>query len=148
MLSAVDSFVTYLSTALGSPLVLPVAFLRQDANNPQSDRMQMGALNVRVLLADRVGSMESIMVSLDILGNDARQAWGWAEAVQAVLAGLMIPEYDFSDSSAIANGRCVSWNGDDLSFQEVSFASRGSKSIANEHFVHLNLTMDITHQRF
>ena len=147
MLSAVDSFVTHLSTALGSPLVLPVVFLRQDATNPQSGRLQMNTLNVRILTADRTGSMESIFVSLDILGNDERQAWGWAEATQLALASLMIPEYDYATSPATPLGlnRQVSWTDDDLAFRVVSFTTRGVNTAASAHLIHLNLTMDLSH---
>lgn len=138
MVSAVDSFVTFLSTSLGSPMVLPVKFLRQDARDPNTEQMLVNALNVRALDTGRVGSVESVMVSLDILASNERQGWRWAEAVQQVLAPLMIQEYDYETSPAtpLPTTRCISWMAEDVVFQLVG---------SNQHYVQLNLTLDISY---
>ena len=137
MLTAIDSFVKFLSNALDS--VIPVRFVRQDELDPASNTLRENVLNVKMLDAKRQGHQELLMVSLDLIMTSERQAWAVAKAVVDVLfAGQMIPEYDYETSGTPSTGLVVSWSGNDLDFTLVG---------SDGKYIHLNSTFNIGHVR-
>lgn len=138
MLTAIDSFVKALSSALTG--VMTVAFVRQDERDPKSGRLRENQLNVRVLDTKRLGHEEKVLVSLDLIYTNERTAWAMAKAIVDVLfPRQMITEYDYTIPTApVATGYVVSWSGDDLDFALVG---------ADDKFVHLNSTFHISHVR-
>lgn len=139
MISATDSFIQYLNSQLaGNP---PVAWIRPTATDPTSGELKMDTLNVSVLAFTERGSGESALVSLDIIGSDQRQVFGWARRVRDLLIEQQYtPELDYESNPAspAALGRLVSWDGREVDFQVVRVSSR---------MVHLNATFQLFHVR-
>lgn len=140
MISATDSFIKYLSTELaGTP---PVHWVRVTSSDAASGELQMDALNVTILAADESGSIEEILVSLDLVGSDERTVMTWAKLVREVLlARQYTPEfvYEPDPSSPTATGRLVEWRGNDCGFRVAS---------ASQRYFHMNATLPIRHSRW
>ena len=139
MISALDSFIQYLSTKLASNP--SVKWVRVTSVDPTSGELQMDSLNVSVLGFREEGSSELPLVSLDILGSDERQVHGWAKRVRDVLLEQQYtPELDYETNPAapVATGRVVSWDGRAVVFTTVRTASRT---------IHINATFPLLHVR-
>ena len=140
MISAFDSFISYLNTELaGTP---PVNWVRVDDANTEPDVLKENALNLSILGFEEEGSCEEILVSLDLIAYNERTAFQWAKKVRDVLLQQQFcPERDYETApdTPTSLGRNVSWRGDDVMFSVIQTAHR---------FVHLNATFHISHTRF
>jgi hypothetical protein len=139
MISATDSFIAYLSGELSG--TLSVHWLRKSATDATAHLFQSNALNVSIFQAAENGSSEEILVSLDILADDERTAWGWAKAVRdKLIERQYTPELDYEadPDSPVATGRYVSWDRDDITFEMVP---------VHENQIQLNATFNICHVR-
>jgi hypothetical protein len=140
MISALDSFLSYLNTELaGNP---PVNWQRADPNDADANVLKENHLNVSILAVEQEGSSEEILISLDLVGYSEREVFGWAKRVRDVLLQQQFtPEFDHevNPSSPVALQRSVSWKRDEVRFTVVESAHR---------FVQLNATFPICHTRF
>lgn len=139
MISATDSFVKYLANSFGDNP--PVHWLRKTAEDPSAHLFQLNTLNVSILTFTEDGSEEEALISLDILADDERQAWGWAKIVRdKLIEQQYTPELDYeaNPASPVSLGRLVSWDGREVSFQNVR---------TDKRTVHLNATFVICHVR-
>lgn len=140
MISATDSFISYLSTELANNP--PVKWVRRSADREDSHLLQENALNVSVLDVTQNGSEEELLVSLDILGVDERTVFNWMKRVSDVLEQTQYtPELDYATTpeTPVAMGRNISWDRDETGFSVVG---------RSERLVHANATFPICHVRF
>lgn len=139
MISASDSFISYLSAQLaGTP---PVFWVRPTAEDNTSHEMKLNALNVSVLMFTEAGTSERVLVSLDLIGNNERQVINWAKLVRDVLIQQQYAQeadHEANPGSPVSLNRFVFWDGRDIQFDLVSTAA---------HYVHLNATFEISHTR-
>lgn len=136
-----DSFIEYLAARIDGVLpALPVRWCRVSKDDPASYLLQQDVLNVTALDTNRVGATEEMLVSLDIITVDERQAWAWADKVNTeLLAERFCRELDYAtdpDSAPQPTGRAVFWDRDGLGFSRIHGAA------AN---IHLNATFPIKH---
>ena len=135
-----DSFVTYLSTELSG--VLPVSYLQALPGTPDSERLVLNRLNVRVLAPSRtMGHLEEALLSLDIVGQDERQVLGWVASVQNLLRSrLYAPEYQYEPDSSnpVATGVNVYWDMGDVDFEVAG---------SSPSLVQMTCTLPIRHVR-
>lgn len=117
MTSTIDSFVTFLHDELSG--VVPVVFQRVDPQNPAAGRLEVNALNVRVLGFYVNGGLADVFVSLDLLADNDRRLWEWIEAVSAVLKPLVAPEYDYTAQTPTRTGKNIYWDDDAIDFEVV-----------------------------
>jgi hypothetical protein len=139
VISATDSFISYLSANLSSNP--PVAYIRATADNPNSNDLRVDTLNVSVFGFQEDGSQEMALVSLDIIASDERTVMDWAKRVRDVLIQEQhTPELDYEANPAapITTGRHVSWDGRAVNFQVIRRSLR---------IVHVNATFNISHVR-
>ena len=135
-----DSFVTYLSTELSG--VLPVSYLQALPGTPDSERLVLNRLNVRVLAPSRtMGHLEEALLSLDIVGQDERQVLGWVASVQNLLRSrLYAPEFQYEPdpSTPVATGVNVFWEMGDVDFEVAG---------SSPSLVQMTCTLPIRHVR-
>lgn len=135
--SATDSLVKYLVRELRNDP--PVHWVRMAIQDPEAGSFKVGCLNLVVLSARETGSMEDVLVSLDLLGTDERQVAAWAEKVKRVLSVESIPELDYASTpTPRALGRNVYWRGDGISFDIIR---------SGADLFHVNSTFLISHQK-
>src|SRR5512133_3951443 len=138
MVTLIDTFVQYLATELaGTP---PVHWVRTTPTDEHAGEQRHNALNVEVLGFFEKGSMEEALISLDLIGQDERQIYAWAQGIRnKLLECQYTPEYSYADPAhPVSQGKLVSWDGRSISFQTV---------ISDQYYLHLNATFPIRHAR-
>jgi hypothetical protein len=139
MLSAIDSFVSMLNTELAS--APPIHWVRVSPNEPEANTLKLDHLNFTVLSIDQRGPLEEILISLDLLSSDERQALTWMTTVRNVLIQQQYAKektYTPNPASPVETGKNISWDSDDVRFTVVA---------SDETSVHLNATFPLTHAR-
>jgi hypothetical protein len=138
VLSAVDSFIQWLSTELaGDPPVHWVRVSPLDSSNIP----KLGYLNVAVLGFLQNGSLEEALVSLDLIGSDERTVIAWAQKVRdKLIERQYTPElvYAVTPATPTPTGKTIAWEGAKVDFKIVG---------TSDNFVHLNATFPICHAR-
>lgn len=140
MISVLDSFLMYLQTELAGAAI-PVHWVHQDPTDTTAHLITEDALNVSVLSIEETGSMETLMVSLDVVGSDERTMFSWVKVIRDVLLKAQYtPEIDFQGNPQApqSTGRMVSWSGDDVNFVVMA---------KNERYLHFNATFHLRHSR-
>ena len=138
MLTVVDSFIEYLAYELND--VPQVNWVRVSSDE-NSNRPQIGYLNITVLGFLQAGQMEEALVSLDLIGSDEREVFNWAKRVRdKLLERQYTPELDYSQSptSPRPTGKMVEWNGDKVDFKVL---------VTDVNYVHLVATLPLRHAR-
>jgi hypothetical protein len=119
--SMIDSFVTYLSDELDG--VILVSYLQAHPDRPSGERLVMNALNVHVVVpCSSRGSIDEVVLSLDLLGPSQRAVLDWVYTVQAVLRSVQYtPEYVYTPdpASPAPTGVNVFWSGEDVDFERA-----------------------------
>lgn len=137
MISATDSFVNYLSTRLDG--IVPVVWVRVTPDAVSSLDLQMDALNFSILQFSDHGSMESILVSLDLIGSDERTSLQIAKKIRLVLSDTQYTselDYEIDPDAPASLGRNVEWQGNEIVFSLI---------ISRPNYFHLNSTFAIRH---
>ena len=151
MLSAFDSFLTYLNDELeGDPVV---HWVRMDPTDDLAHLLKDDALNVSLLGMEQIGSWEELLVSLDVIGSNERQVLGWVKRIRDVLIQHQYAEendHETNPTDPISLDRLVSWERDDIRFATVAVDDsyrRYRRSGDDDRQVHLNATFPIRHVR-
>lgn len=139
MISALDSFIVYINTQLGGTPA--VHWVRQDPTDDQAYLLKENALNISLLAVDQAGSVEELLVSLDLVGSDERTVLGWLKRIRDVMLQEQIvleKDYEANPASPQSLQRLVSWSRDDVQFVTIHKDAR---------FIHLNSTITLSHVR-
>jgi hypothetical protein len=150
VVTALDSFIEYLAAELSG--IVPIHWVRHWPEDESAGVFQRNALNVMLLGAQQNGSMEELMVSLDLVGSDARTTHAWADSIRDLLIERQFcPERNYSPNPAspVPLNKMVSWEGNDVAFNLVSARPwRKQEATGTEGSdVHLNCTIQICHSR-
>jgi len=129
-----DTFLHFLADNLTGVTVHPV---RREIDRPDSDRLQMNAVNVQFLNIEPRVHVASQMVSIDVINDNELTALDWVSKVWEILnKAFYTPKYDYTvPASPVATGDNIMWEPDGVGFRKVT----------NDYYAHFSCFLELKH---
>lgn len=130
-----DTFLHFLADNITGITLHPV---RREIDRPDSDRLQMNAVNVQFLNIDPRIHVSSQTVSIDVIFDDELTALNWVNKVWGVLnKAFYTPKYDYTVSATpVATGTNIMWEPEDIGFRPVT----------TDYYSHYSCLLELKHK--